>query len=67
MFGTDEFFFVRSSASKPIPAVSLSFESPSAGFSGLRIAGLKVTGEDYSIFKGVRLRGVGDVEVRCIN
>lgn len=43
----------------------MTFDSPSSGFSGLRIAGLKVSGESYSIYKGVRLRGKGAIEVRC--
>lgn len=70
VFGADVDLYLldkirRSGESKAIPAVSLSFNSPTSGFSGLRIAALKVTGEAYSIFKGVRLEGVGIVEVRC--
>ena len=56
---------VRSAGGRPAPAFSLEFDCPSSGFSGLRIAGLKVVGEAYSIYEGVRLRGKGKVEVRC--
>lgn len=52
--------------SKPSPAVTITFDCPSSGFSGLRIAGLQVSGEAYSIYKGVRLTGKGKVEVRCV-
>lgn len=53
--------------SRPTPAVAVTFESTASGFSGLRIAALKLTGENYSIFKGVRLRGQGEIEVRCLS
>ena len=46
------------------PAFRVSFETPSGGFTGLRIAGVKVGAESYSIFKGVKVQGRGEVEVR---
>ncbi|KAK4057449.1 hypothetical protein OIO90_001518 [Microbotryomycetes sp. JL221] len=49
---------------KPSPAFTVSFDSPMAGFSGVRIASLKMSGESYSVFKGVKSRGRGTVEVR---
>lgn len=53
-----------SEAGDPPPAYGLSFECPSSGFSGLRIAGVKVGAESYSIFKGVKVTGRAEVEVR---
>lgn len=50
-------------------SLSVSFDSPSSAFSGVRIAGLKMApgmGEEgYSIYKGVRMSGAGSVEVRA--
>lgn len=35
-------------------------------FSGLRIAGLVLAkNENYNVYKGVKLRGRGKVEIRC--
>ncbi|KAM0786883.1 hypothetical protein ACM66B_002308 [Microbotryomycetes sp. NB124-2] len=50
---------------KPAPAFTVSFDSPMSSFSGVRIASLKVSGEAYSIYKGVKSKGRGLVEVRC--
>ena len=54
--------------SRTAPALTVSFDCPDGGFSGIRIAGLKVAGnsEGYSVYKGVRVRGKGDAEVRCV-
>ncbi|KAL8279069.1 hypothetical protein RQP46_008527 [Phenoliferia psychrophenolica] len=53
--------------SRTAPALTVSFECPDGGFSGIRIAGLKVAAgsEQYSVYKGVRVRGKGEAEVRC--
>ncbi|KAK4052782.1 hypothetical protein OIV83_002069 [Microbotryomycetes sp. JL201] len=50
---------------KPAPAFTVSFESPMSSFSGVRISALKVAGEAYSIYKGVKTKGRGILEVRC--
>ncbi|GAA5892505.1 hypothetical protein JCM5296_006149 [Sporobolomyces johnsonii] len=56
-------YYASEKARKP-PAFTLAFDSPSAGFSGLRINTLKVAGEAYNVYKGVKMRGRGEVEVR---
>ncbi|GAA5976879.1 hypothetical protein JCM10908_005659 [Rhodotorula pacifica] len=50
-------------ARKP-PSFTLHFDSPSAGFSGLRIDSLKVLNETYNVYKGVKTVGRGEIEVR---
>ncbi|ORY88347.1 Mu homology domain-containing protein [Leucosporidium creatinivorum] len=57
--------YYTSPHTKPPPSFQVTFDSPSSAFSGLRISALKVAGEGYSIYKGVRLRGKGEIEVRC--
>ncbi|GAA5866838.1 hypothetical protein JCM3774_001817 [Rhodotorula dairenensis] len=52
-----------STARKP-PSFTLSFESPSGGFSGLRVDSLKVLNETYNVYKGVKTVGRGQIEVR---
>ncbi|KWU42547.1 hypothetical protein RHOSPDRAFT_35900 [Rhodotorula sp. JG-1b] len=46
------------------PSFTLTFDSPSAGFSGLRVDSLKVLNETYNVYKGVKMVGRGQVEVR---
>ncbi|GAA5842325.1 hypothetical protein JCM11251_003985 [Rhodosporidiobolus azoricus] len=47
------------------PSFSFSFDSPTSGFSGLRVNALKVaSSEQYNVYKGVKTRGRGEVEVR---
>ncbi|POY75795.1 hypothetical protein BMF94_1108 [Rhodotorula taiwanensis] len=50
-------------ARKP-PAFTLTFDSPSGGFSGLRVDSLKLLGETYNVYKGVKTVGKGTVEIR---
>lgn len=50
-------------ARKP-PSFTLTFDSPSAGFSGLRVDSLKVLNETYNVYKGVKMVGRGQIEVR---
>ncbi|BGP54170.1 hypothetical protein JCM8202_005082 [Rhodotorula sphaerocarpa] len=50
-------------ARKP-PSFTLTFESPSGGFSGLRVDSLKLLNEAYNVYKGVKMVGRGEVEVR---
>lgn len=50
-------------ARKP-PSFTLSFESPTGGFSGLRVDSLKLLNEAYNVYKGVKMVGRGEVEVR---
>lgn len=52
------------SAGAPPPAFQVEFESPTSGFSGLRISSVKVGAEAYAIFKGVKVQGRAAVEVR---
>lgn len=55
-----------SNGSRPAAALTVEFDCPTGGFSGLRVAGLKLLNENYSIYKGVKITGRGKVEVRCI-
>ncbi|GAA6002084.1 hypothetical protein JCM10207_003065 [Rhodosporidiobolus poonsookiae] len=50
-------------ARKP-PSFTLTFDSPLSGFSGLRVDSLKVLNEPYTVYKGVKTKGRGVVEVR---
>lgn len=50
-------------ARKP-PSFTLTFDSPAAGFSGLRVDSLKVLNETYNVYKGVKMVGRGEIEVR---
>ncbi|BGP06653.1 AP-3 complex subunit mu-1 [Rhodotorula toruloides] len=56
-------YYASPNARKP-PAFTFAFDSPSSGFSGLRINSLKVLNEPYSVYKGVKTRGRGEIEVR---
>ncbi|KDE08147.1 hypothetical protein MVLG_01628 [Microbotryum lychnidis-dioicae p1A1 Lamole] len=58
--------YMSPSESRGASAFTVEFTSAEAGFSGLRIAGLKVTGETYSVYKGVKVGGRGKIEVRCV-
>ncbi|GAA5884785.1 hypothetical protein JCM6882_005393 [Rhodosporidiobolus microsporus] len=58
-------YFCAPDASLP-PSFSLTFDSPTSGFSGLRVNALKVTNEQYNVYKGVKTRGRGVVEVRTV-
>jgi AP-3 complex subunit mu len=51
--------------SRKPPCFTLSFDSPAAGFYGLRINSLKLGGgEVYNVYKGVKTKGRGEIEVR---
>lgn len=50
--------------SKPSPVMSVKFRAPLTNVSGLSITSLKVTGERYSMYKGLRSNMKGHVEVR---
>lgn len=54
----------RISPPRPSHALQVQFEIPSHTFSALKVDQLKVTGEVYKPYKGVRGRSVGDVEWR---
>ncbi|BGP38698.1 hypothetical protein JCM10449v2_002633 [Rhodotorula kratochvilovae] len=56
-------YYAAPDARKP-PALTLTFDVPSSGFSGLRIGALKILGEPYSVYKGVKTSGRGVIEVR---
>ncbi|GAA5969866.1 hypothetical protein JCM11641_008069 [Rhodosporidiobolus odoratus] len=56
-------YYCAPNARKP-PSFTLTFDSPSAGFSGLRVNALKVLNESYGVYKGVKMKGKGVVEVR---
>ncbi|BGP01367.1 AP-3 complex subunit mu-1 [Rhodotorula toruloides] len=56
-------YYASPNARKP-PAFTFTFDSPSSGFSGLRINSLKLLNEPYSVYKGVKTRGRGEIEVR---
>ncbi|GAA6050784.1 hypothetical protein JCM3770_001643 [Rhodotorula araucariae] len=56
-------YYAAPDARKP-PSLTLTFDVPSSGFSGLRIGALKVLGEPYSVYKGVKTSGRGVIEVR---
>ncbi|BGP23395.1 AP-3 complex subunit mu-1 [Rhodotorula toruloides] len=56
-------YYASPNARKP-PAFTFTFDSPSSSFSGLRINSLKVLNEPYSVYKGVKTRGRGEIEVR---
>ncbi|GAA6059442.1 hypothetical protein JCM10212_005381 [Sporobolomyces blumeae] len=56
-------YYASERARKP-PCFTLSFDSPSAGFSGLRVNSLKLGGEAYNVYKGVKTSGKGVIEVR---
>ncbi|GAA6010275.1 hypothetical protein JCM11491_006241 [Sporobolomyces phaffii] len=57
-------YFASENARKP-PCFTMAFDSPAAGFSGLRINSLKLGGgEVYNVYKGVKTIGRGKVEVR---
>ncbi|GAA5946158.1 hypothetical protein JCM10213_001626 [Rhodosporidiobolus nylandii] len=56
-------YYCSPNARKP-PAFTLTFDSPQSGFSGLRVNALKVMNETYSVYKGVKSRGLGRIEVR---
>ncbi|PFH52562.1 hypothetical protein AMATHDRAFT_139622 [Amanita thiersii Skay4041] len=49
---------------RPSHAVHIRFEIASHTFSALKIDQLKVTGESYKLYKGVRGRSFGDIEWR---
>ncbi|GAA6031737.1 hypothetical protein JCM8097_001960 [Rhodosporidiobolus ruineniae] len=46
------------------PSFSLTFDTPSSSFSGLRVDSLKLVNEAYNLYKGVKSRGRARVEVR---
>ncbi|KAL7006498.1 hypothetical protein EMMF5_003919 [Cystobasidiomycetes sp. EMM_F5] len=50
--------------SKPSPFIQVSFSAPLASISGLGVSNLKVEGEKYSVYKGVRSSLSGRLEVR---
>lgn len=50
--------------SRKPPAFTVTFSTPSTAFSGLRISALKLVGEPYSVYKGVKSGARGVVEVR---
>ncbi|GAA5881412.1 hypothetical protein JCM16303_000169 [Sporobolomyces ruberrimus] len=57
-------YYAGEKSRKP-PCFTLSFDSPSAGFSGLRINSLRLGGgEQYNVYKGVKTKGRGEIEVR---
>jgi len=55
-----------SSAARPCPsrAFRITFDIPQHSYSGLKVDQLKVIGEPYKPFKGVRGRSCGDIEWR---
>jgi len=50
--------------SAPSPVMSIRFKAPLTNISGLSITSLKVLGEKYSMYKGLRSNMKGHVEVR---
>jgi AP-3 complex subunit mu len=50
--------------SAPSPVMSVQFKAPLMNISGLSIVSLKVLGEKYSMYKGLRSNMKGHVEVR---
>ncbi|KDR83498.1 hypothetical protein GALMADRAFT_261870 [Galerina marginata CBS 339.88] len=57
-------FSTPSIAPRPSHAVQVRFEIQSYTFSSLKVDQLKITGENYKLYKGVRGRSLGDVEWR---
>lgn len=55
---------LRSSAPRPAHALYVRFEIPSYTFSALKVEQLKITGETYKPYKGIRGRAIGNVEWR---
>ena len=55
---------LRTIAPRPSHALQVRFEIQSHTFSSLKVEHLKVTGELYKPYKGVRGRSVGNVEWR---
>ncbi|KAM0749568.1 clathrin adaptor, mu subunit [Meredithblackwellia eburnea MCA 4105] len=60
--------FLTPPGARSSPALTVTFDCPDSGFSGVRIAALKIAGnsEQYTVYKGVRMRGKGEAEVRCL-
>jgi AP-3 complex subunit mu len=51
-------------ASSPSPVLSVEFRAPFSNISGLSITSLKMAGEKYSMYKGLRSNLKGGIEVR---
>ncbi|TNY19164.1 Mu homology domain-containing protein [Rhodotorula diobovata] len=51
-------------SARPPPSLTATFDTPSSSFTGLRISALRVLGEPYGVYKGVKSQGRGVVEVR---
>ncbi|KPV76406.1 uncharacterized protein RHOBADRAFT_52417 [Rhodotorula graminis WP1] len=56
--------YLTAPESRKPPAFTVTFDTPSTAFSGLRISALKLVGEPYSVYKGVKSSARGVVEVR---
>ncbi|GAA5916875.1 uncharacterized protein JCM6883_003992 [Sporobolomyces salmoneus] len=57
-------YYAGEKSRKP-PFFTMTFDSPSTGFSGLSINSLRLGGgESYSLYKGVKMKGRGEIEVR---
>jgi AP-3 complex subunit mu len=54
----------RSIAPRPSHALQVQFEIQSYTFSSLKVEQLKITGETYKPYKGVRGRAIGSIEWR---
>ena len=53
-----------SSSSSGSVQVTVQYASPLASLSSVKIAGLKLHGESYALYKGIRARGTGTIHVR---
>ncbi|KAF9224333.1 clathrin adaptor mu subunit [Gyrodon lividus] len=49
---------------RPAHAFQISFEVPTHSFSSLKVDQVRLSGETYKMFKGVRMRGCGSIEWR---
>ena len=52
------------SKSRPAPTLNVSFMAPLSNISGLSVVNLKMDGERYSVYKGVRSHLKGTLEIR---
>ncbi|GAA5946974.1 hypothetical protein JCM3765_002097 [Sporobolomyces pararoseus] len=57
--------YYASEKSRKPPCFTMSFDSPNTGFSGLNINSLRLGGgEVYNLYKGVKTKGRGEIEIR---
>ncbi|TDL29796.1 clathrin adaptor, mu subunit [Rickenella mellea] len=57
-------FTSSASPARPSRAFRITFDIPQHSFSGVKVDKLKVAGENFKVFKGVRGRSTGDIEWR---